>query len=68
MPISIQPPKPGDLITSNFVKQLIEQLQFLDARLTHLEAMTPGSSGAVMADVITSGLAPGYSVVTWMVG
>ena len=26
------------------------------------------SSGAVMADVITSGLAPGYSVVTWMVG
>ena len=26
------------------------------------------SSGAVMDDVITSGLAPGYSVVTWMVG
>ena len=26
------------------------------------------SSGAVMADVITSGLAPGYSVLIWMVG
>ena len=26
------------------------------------------SIGAVTADVITSGLAPGYSVVTWMVG
>ena len=26
------------------------------------------SIGAVTADVITSGLAPGYSVVTWIVG
>ena len=26
------------------------------------------SSGAVMVDVVTSGLAPGYSVVIWMVG
>jgi hypothetical protein len=26
------------------------------------------SSGAVTLEVITSGLAPGYSVVTWMVG
>ena len=26
------------------------------------------SSGAVIADVVTSGLAPGYRVVTWMVG
>jgi hypothetical protein len=26
------------------------------------------SSGAVTCEVITSGLAPGYSVVTWMVG
>ena len=26
------------------------------------------SSGEVTSDVITSGLAPGYSVVTWMVG
>ena len=26
------------------------------------------SSGAVTAEAITSGLAPGYRVVTWMVG
>ena len=26
------------------------------------------SSGAVTDEVITSGLAPGYSVTTWMVG
>ncbi len=26
------------------------------------------SSGAVTDDVITSGLAPGYSVTTWIVG
>ena len=26
------------------------------------------SSGEVTSEVITSGLAPGYSVVTWMVG
>ncbi len=26
------------------------------------------SSGAVIAEVVTSGLAPGYRVVTWMVG
>jgi hypothetical protein len=47
MPISIQPPQPGDLITSNFVKQLIDQLQILDARITHLESITPGSGGSL---------------------
>ncbi len=47
MPISIQPPQPGDLITSSFMKQLIEQLQQLDARVTQLESVTPGAGGAV---------------------
>lgn len=45
MPISIQPPKPGDLITSSFVKQLIDQLQMLDSRVSYLESVTPGGSG-----------------------
>jgi hypothetical protein len=45
MPISIQPPQPGDLITSSFVKQLIDQLQMLDSRVSYLESVTPGSGG-----------------------
>ena len=44
------------------------------AELTELIWLRPGicpsctSSGAVTEDAITSGLAPGYSVVTWIVG
>src|SRR5687768_9695022 len=45
MPISIQPPQPGDLITSNFMKLLIDQLVALDKRVTDLEGVVPGSGG-----------------------
>lgn len=45
MPITIQPPQPGDLITSSFMKQLIEQLQTHEARISALEGVVPGAGG-----------------------
>ncbi|HEX8112938.1 MAG TPA: hypothetical protein VF516_34640 [Kofleriaceae bacterium] len=45
MSISIQPPQPGDLITSSFVKQLIDQLKALDVRISALEGQAPGIGG-----------------------
>jgi len=45
MTITIQPPKPGDLIRSDFMKQLIDQLVGLDDRISALESLTPGANG-----------------------
>ncbi|HMF96397.1 MAG TPA: hypothetical protein VKE96_18980 [Vicinamibacterales bacterium] len=45
MAITIQPPNPGDLIRSNYMKQLIDQLVGLDARITSLESVVPGAGG-----------------------
>ena len=45
MTITIQPPQPGDLITSSFMKQLIDQLTALDKRIAALEGVVPGAGG-----------------------
>lgn len=45
MAVTIQPPQPGDLITSQFVKDLLDELVTLDARLTALEGVVPGANG-----------------------
>ncbi|HEY2031768.1 MAG TPA: IPT/TIG domain-containing protein [Myxococcales bacterium] len=47
MAVTIQPPQPGDLITSQFVKDLIDELVDLDQRLALLEGLTPGGAGKV---------------------
>src|SRR5713226_6197449 len=45
MTITIQPPKPGDLIRSDYMKQLIDELVALDGRISNLESLTPGANG-----------------------
>src|SRR6202140_1294487 len=45
MSITIQPPKPGDLIRSEYMKELIDQLVVLDGRVSALEGVTPGANG-----------------------
>ncbi|RSL17993.1 hypothetical protein EDE15_3546 [Edaphobacter aggregans] len=45
MTITIQPPKPGDLIRSEYMKELIDQLVTLDGRVSALEGVTPGANG-----------------------
>jgi hypothetical protein len=47
MPITIQPPQPGDLITSSFMKQLIEHLQSHETRISALEGVVPGATGTL---------------------
>lgn len=53
MTITIQPPQPGDLITSNWMKQLIDQLIALDRRIADLEAVVPGADGKIRILQIT---------------
>jgi len=55
MAITIQPPKPGDLITSSYMKQLIDQPAALDGRLTTLENLTPGANGRLAITRIVPG-------------
>lgn len=45
MAITIQPPQPGDLITSGYMKQLIDLLTALDVRISSLEGVVPGAGG-----------------------
>jgi hypothetical protein len=45
MTITIQPPQPGDLIRSQYMKELIDQLVALDGRISNLESLTPGANG-----------------------
>lgn len=47
MTVTIQPPQPGDLITSSFMKQLIDTLTAMDARISSLEGVVPGAGGAL---------------------
>lgn len=54
MPITIQPPQPGDLITSSFVKQLIDQLVALDVRMTTLEALVSAAPGVYIYSILPS--------------
>jgi hypothetical protein len=54
MAITIQPPKPGDLITAEFMKQLIGELKSLDVRVTALEAGAPGSGVLTITTVLPS--------------
>jgi IPT/TIG domain len=53
MPIDIQTVQPGDLITSAFFNELIEQLETLDARVTALEG-APGPGDGTGNVVITA--------------
>lgn len=53
MAITIQPPLPGSLITSNFMTQLIDELVSLDKRIAALEIPVPGSDGKVAIDQIS---------------
>ena len=58
------------------VRSSVKVSVIIDAPPELVEAMRPRpgiwpnwrSSGAVIDEVITSGLAPGYSVTTWIVG
>lgn len=60
MAITIRPPQPGDLITSNFMKQLIDQITLLDARIAALEGVTPGAGGKVaIARIVPTDVVPG---------
>jgi hypothetical protein len=54
MAITIQPPKPGDLITAEFMKQLIGELKSLDLRVTALEGAAPGSGALTITTVLPS--------------
>jgi len=47
MPITLQAPQPGDLITASFAKQIVDLLTSLDQRVTVLEGATVGSDGAL---------------------
>jgi hypothetical protein len=48
MPVSITTPKPGDIITAQFMQDLITQLSALDTRLTKVELIIPGSKGELV--------------------
>jgi len=45
MPIQLNIPQPGDLITAAYMRDLITTLQQLDARISALEGIVPGGSG-----------------------
>jgi hypothetical protein len=55
MAINIQPPQPGDLITSKFMQNLIDQLIQLDSRISVLEGVTPGADGKLHISRIVPG-------------
>jgi hypothetical protein len=60
MAITIQPPQPGDLISSDFMKKLIDQLVGLDQRLAALEGVTPGANGKVhISRIVPAEVVPG---------
>jgi len=45
MPIQLNIPQPGDLITADYMRDLVTALQQLDVRITALEALVPGAAG-----------------------
>jgi hypothetical protein len=47
MTISVTAPKPGDLITADYFKQIVDTLSALDQRLASLEELVPGGLGKV---------------------
>ena len=60
MAITIQPPKPGDLIRSEYMKELIDQLVALDGRISNLEGVTPGANGKLaITRIVPTDVVPG---------
>ncbi|HEY2903156.1 MAG TPA: hypothetical protein VGL59_21415 [Polyangia bacterium] len=63
MPITLQPPQPGDLITASFAKQLVDLLSQLDARVSVLEAVVPGSDGQLsISQIVPSDVVVGDQI------
>jgi hypothetical protein len=45
MPIQLKIPQPGDLITADYMRDLVTALQQLDLRVSALEDLVPGAAG-----------------------